>query len=163
MSPALKPQNASIVICLLGYWSVHLLPWYDKYLTHCFSLCSCRMYINHQSQTMRVILKRKFAEVDDDPCYSSSSPPSSLSSPASSGWESDGESSSSDNQDFSPHSPSLPTILPSKSSTNQQPLFSSPHFQIMQTSSLSAMFYGSVSYHLAAALSWLADMKMLSL
>ncbi|XP_026231107.1 cysteine/serine-rich nuclear protein 2-like [Anabas testudineus] len=73
------------------------------------------MYINHQSQTMRVILKRKFAEVDDDPCYSSSSPPSSLSSPASSGWESDGESSSSGNQDFSPHSPSLPTILPIQS------------------------------------------------
>ncbi|XP_071348018.1 cysteine/serine-rich nuclear protein 2-like [Trachinotus anak] len=73
------------------------------------------MYINHHSQTMRGILKRKFAEVDDNPCYSSSSPPSSLSSPASSEWESDGESSSSDNQDFTPHSPSSPTSLPIQS------------------------------------------------
>ncbi|XP_040912153.1 cysteine/serine-rich nuclear protein 1-like [Toxotes jaculatrix] len=71
------------------------------------------MYINHHSQTMRGILKRKFAEVDDNSCYSSSSsPPSSLSSPASSEWESDGESSSSDNQDFTPHSCSSPTSLP---------------------------------------------------
>ncbi|KAI4809026.1 hypothetical protein KUCAC02_017942 [Chaenocephalus aceratus] len=74
------------------------------------------MYINHHGQTMRGILKRKFAEVD--PCYSSSSssssssPPSSLSSPASSEWESDGESGPSDSQDFTPHSPSSPTSLP---------------------------------------------------
>ncbi|CAM9203949.1 unnamed protein product [Lampetra planeri] len=66
---------------------------------------------------MRGILKRKFAEVDENPCYSSSSfssspPSSSLSSPASSEWESDGESSSSDNHDFTPHSPSPPTSLP---------------------------------------------------
>lgn len=81
----------------------------------CKPLFSYRMYINHPSQTMRGILKRKFAEVDDNPCYSSSSPPSSLSSPASSEWESDGESSPSDNQDFAPHSPSSPADLPSKS------------------------------------------------
>ncbi|XP_035526959.1 cysteine/serine-rich nuclear protein 1-like [Morone saxatilis] len=73
------------------------------------------MYINHRSQTMRGILKRKFAEVDDNPCYSSSSPPSSLSSPASSEWESDGVSSPSDDQDFTPHSPSSPTSLPIRS------------------------------------------------
>lgn len=70
------------------------------------------MYMNHHSQTMRDILKRKFAEVDDNPCYSSS-PPSSLSS--SSEWESDGESGPSDDQDFTPHSPSSPASLPSKS------------------------------------------------
>ncbi|XP_073348152.1 cysteine/serine-rich nuclear protein 1-like [Pagrus major] len=68
------------------------------------------MYVNHHSQIMRGILKRKFTEVDDS--SSSSSPPSSLSSPASSEWESDGESSPSDNQDFTPHSPSSPTSLP---------------------------------------------------
>lgn len=73
------------------------------------------MYISHCSQTMRDILKRKFAEVEDNPCYSSSSPPSSLSSPASSEWESDGESSSSDNQEFSPRSPSSPTTSPIRS------------------------------------------------
>ncbi|XP_068557733.1 cysteine/serine-rich nuclear protein 2-like [Cebidichthys violaceus] len=67
------------------------------------------------SQTMRGILKRKFAEVDDNPYYSSSSPPSSLSSPASSEWESDGESGSSDNQDFIPHSPPSPASLPIRS------------------------------------------------
>ncbi|XP_044225062.1 cysteine/serine-rich nuclear protein 1-like [Thunnus albacares] len=60
---------------------------------------------------MRGILKRKFAEVDDNPCYSSSS----LSSPASSEWESDGESSSSDIQDFTPQGPSPPTSLPIQS------------------------------------------------
>ncbi|XP_076600297.1 cysteine/serine-rich nuclear protein 2-like [Chaetodon auriga] len=73
------------------------------------------MYINHHSHTMRGILKRKFAEVDENPCYSSSSPPSSLSSPASSEWESDGECSPSDNQDFEPHSPSPPISLPIRS------------------------------------------------
>ncbi|TMS09892.1 Cysteine/serine-rich nuclear protein 1 [Larimichthys crocea] len=76
------------------------------------------MYINHYSQTMRGILKRKFSEVDDNPCYSSSSSsssPSSLSSPASSEWESDGESSFSDNQEFTPHSPSSTTSLPIQS------------------------------------------------
>ncbi|CAK6952050.1 cysteine/serine-rich nuclear protein 1-like [Scomber scombrus] len=60
---------------------------------------------------MRGILKRKFAEVDDNPCYSSSS----LSSPASSEWESDGESSSSDSQDFTQRSPSSPNSLPIQS------------------------------------------------
>ncbi|XP_060900051.1 cysteine/serine-rich nuclear protein 1-like [Labrus mixtus] len=66
------------------------------------------MYFNHHSQTMRGVLKRKFAEVDNNPCYSSSS----SSSPASSEWESDGESSPSENnQDVTPRclsSPSLP-------------------------------------------------------
>ncbi|XP_038574615.1 cysteine/serine-rich nuclear protein 1-like isoform X1 [Micropterus salmoides] len=72
---------------------------------------------------MRGILKRKFAEVDDNPCYSSSSPPSSsLSSPASSEWESDGESSPSDIQDFTPHSPSSPTRLPIRSTLKRPKL-----------------------------------------
>ncbi|KAK5859653.1 hypothetical protein PBY51_021194 [Eleginops maclovinus] len=77
------------------------------------------MYNHHNDQTMRGILKRKFAEVD--PCYSSSSSssssssPSSLSSPASSEWESDGESGPTDNQGFTPHSPSSPTSLPIRS------------------------------------------------
>lgn len=130
-----------------------LFPQYDKYLNqcHCLSLCSYRMYINYRSQTMRGILKRKFAEVDDSPCYSSSS----LSSPASSEWESDGESSSSDRQDFTPHSPSSLTSLPSES-PKQRPQFFPPIFQIMQTSSLLGhfpfVFYRSVSYHRAAAM-----------
>lgn len=89
-----------------------------------FSLCSCRMYIDHHhSQTMRDILKRKFAEVEDNPCYSSSSPPSSLSSPASSEWESDGESSPSDNRDFTPPGRASPTSFPSKSPHQQLPCF----------------------------------------
>lgn len=111
--------------CLIVYWSVYVWPEYDNNLNVCtlFCVCLCRMYINHHSQTMKGILKRKFAEVDDNPCYSSSSSPlSSLSSPASSEWESDGESSPSDNQDFTPHSPSPPTSLPSKS-PNPWPLF----------------------------------------
>ncbi|XP_029971808.1 cysteine/serine-rich nuclear protein 1-like [Salarias fasciatus] len=80
------------------------------------------MYINHNSQTMRGTVKRKFAEVDEYPCYpssssssSSSSFPSSLSSPASSEWESDGENISSETRGFRPHSPSLPNTLPSRS------------------------------------------------
>ncbi|XP_047444941.1 cysteine/serine-rich nuclear protein 2-like [Mugil cephalus] len=76
------------------------------------------MYMNRHSQTMRGTAKRKFAEVDEDPCYSSSSsssPPSSLSSPASSEWESDGETSSCGNRDFTPHSPSTPNSLPIRS------------------------------------------------
>ncbi|XP_072220142.1 cysteine/serine-rich nuclear protein 1-like [Leuresthes tenuis] len=61
---------------------------------------------------MRGILKRKFAAVETNPCYpSSSSSPSSLSSPASSEWESDGESSSSVDQDFTPDSPAAPSTL----------------------------------------------------
>uniref|UniRef100_A0A3P8TV03 Cysteine and serine rich nuclear protein 1 n=1 Tax=Amphiprion percula TaxID=161767 RepID=A0A3P8TV03_AMPPE len=73
------------------------------------------MYISHHSHTMRGILKRKFAEVDENPGYSSSSPspPSSLSSPASSEWESDGEGSSS--EEFTPHSPPSSTGLPIQS------------------------------------------------
>lgn len=75
-------------------------------------LCSCRL--SHCSRSMEGILKRKFADVDDNPRYSSS-PPSSLSSPGSSEWESDGEGSLFDNQDFTPHSPSPATTVPSKS------------------------------------------------
>uniref|UniRef100_A0A3Q2Y4B7 Cysteine and serine rich nuclear protein 1 n=1 Tax=Hippocampus comes TaxID=109280 RepID=A0A3Q2Y4B7_HIPCM len=61
---------------------------------------------------MAGVLKRKFAAVEESPSYSgsSSSPPSS--SPTSSECESDGESSSSETQDFTPHSPSAPTSLP---------------------------------------------------
>lgn len=82
-------------------------------------LCVHAECINHYSQTMRDILKRKFAEIDENHCCSSSSsPPSSLSSPASSEWESDGESSFSETQDFTPQSPSSPTTVPSKSSNH---------------------------------------------
>ncbi|XP_041848656.1 cysteine/serine-rich nuclear protein 1-like [Melanotaenia boesemani] len=81
------------------------------------------MYINHHSQTMRVILKRKFTEVEKNPCYSSSSSsPSSLSSPSSSEWESDEEASSSENQDFTPHSPASPTTLPIRSTLKRPKL-----------------------------------------
>ncbi|XP_037537405.1 cysteine/serine-rich nuclear protein 1 [Nematolebias whitei] len=59
---------------------------------------------------MRGILKRKFAEVEK--YSSSSSSPSSLSS---SNWESDGEGSSSENQDFPPHSPASLSALPNES------------------------------------------------
>uniref|UniRef100_A0A3Q2QVK2 Cysteine and serine rich nuclear protein 1 n=1 Tax=Fundulus heteroclitus TaxID=8078 RepID=A0A3Q2QVK2_FUNHE len=70
---------------------------------------------------MRDIHKRKFAEVEEDPCYSpssssssssTSSSPSSVSSPASSEWESDGEGSSSVNQDFTPFSPTSASSSP---------------------------------------------------
>ncbi|XP_028988528.1 cysteine/serine-rich nuclear protein 1-like [Betta splendens] len=61
------------------------------------------------------VLKRKFAEVEDDRSYCSSSSPSSLSSLACSEWESDGESSCPDNKDFTPYSPSSPALLPSRS------------------------------------------------
>ncbi|KAM4605023.1 cysteine/serine-rich nuclear protein 1-like [Polymixia lowei] len=73
------------------------------------------MLINHRGQAMRRFLKRKLAEVDEEPCYSSSSPPSSLSSPASSEWESDGESNSSDNRDFTPSNPVSSATLPIRS------------------------------------------------
>ncbi|MBN3312579.1 CSRN1 protein, partial [Atractosteus spatula] len=56
---------------------------------------------------MSGVLKRKFDEVDEDPCYSSSSP-SSLCSSASSGWDSDGESYYSDTLDSRPSNPSSP-------------------------------------------------------
>ncbi|XP_054478811.1 cysteine/serine-rich nuclear protein 1b [Anoplopoma fimbria] len=49
-------------------------------------------------------LKRKFQEVDEDPCYSS---PSSFSS-ACSGWDSEGESCYSDTLDSTPSNPSSP-------------------------------------------------------
>ncbi|XP_077412894.1 cysteine/serine-rich nuclear protein 1-like [Vanacampus margaritifer] len=64
---------------------------------------------------MAGVLKRKFAAVEENPSYScsSSSPPSS--SPTSSECESDGESGSSETQDFIPHSPSAPTSLPTGS------------------------------------------------
>ncbi|XP_048878891.1 cysteine/serine-rich nuclear protein 1b [Brienomyrus brachyistius] len=55
-------------------------------------------------------LKRKFSEVDEDRCYSSSSP-SSLSSPASSEWDSDGGSFHSDTLDSRPSAPSSPEAL----------------------------------------------------
>ncbi|KAM6948359.1 cysteine/serine-rich nuclear protein 1 [Aplochiton taeniatus] len=55
-------------------------------------------------------LKRKFAEVDEDPSSCSSSPLSSLPSPTSSEWESDGESNQSNrNQDFTTSVPTSPT------------------------------------------------------
>ncbi|XP_030625368.1 cysteine/serine-rich nuclear protein 1b [Chanos chanos] len=64
---------------------------------------------------MSGILKRKFEEVDEDPCYSSSSP-SSLSSSAYSGWDSDGESCYSDTLDSTPSNPSSPATLPNTTS-----------------------------------------------
>ncbi|KAM3866086.1 cysteine/serine-rich nuclear protein 1-like [Diretmus argenteus] len=73
---------------------------------------------------MRGVLKRKFAAVDEDPCYSSSSPPSSLSSPTASEWESDGESSSSDARDFTPSSPASPHSLPIRSILKRRKLSS---------------------------------------
>ncbi|XP_075994186.1 cysteine/serine-rich nuclear protein 1b [Genypterus blacodes] len=56
---------------------------------------------------MSGVLKRKFEEVDEDPCYSSPSP-SSLSSSACSGWDSEGESCYSDTLDSTPSNPSSP-------------------------------------------------------
>ncbi|XP_030612110.1 cysteine/serine-rich nuclear protein 1b [Archocentrus centrarchus] len=55
---------------------------------------------------MSGLLKRKFEEVDEDPCYSSPSP-SSLSS-ACSGWDSEAESCYSDTLDSTPSNPSSP-------------------------------------------------------
>ncbi|XP_054625096.1 cysteine/serine-rich nuclear protein 1-like isoform X2 [Dunckerocampus dactyliophorus] len=60
---------------------------------------------------MAGVLKRKFAEVEDNDSSSSLS----SSSPTSSEWESGGEGSSSDTQDFAPHSPPAPTSLPTGS------------------------------------------------
>uniref|UniRef100_A0A8C2CSP4 Cysteine-serine-rich nuclear protein 1b n=1 Tax=Cyprinus carpio TaxID=7962 RepID=A0A8C2CSP4_CYPCA len=57
---------------------------------------------------MSGVLKRKYEEVEEDPCYSSSSP-SSLSSSAYSEWDSDGESCYSDTLDSTPSNPSSPT------------------------------------------------------
>ncbi|XP_056155004.1 cysteine/serine-rich nuclear protein 1b [Lampris incognitus] len=54
---------------------------------------------------MSGLLKRKFEEVDEDPCYTS---PSSLSSSAYSGWDSEGESCYSDTLDSTPSNPSSP-------------------------------------------------------
>lgn len=56
------------------------------------------------TNAMSGLLKRKFEEVDEDPCYSS---PSSLSS-ACSGWDSEGESCYSDTLDSNPSNPSSP-------------------------------------------------------
>ncbi|XP_051543181.1 cysteine/serine-rich nuclear protein 1-like [Myxocyprinus asiaticus] len=56
---------------------------------------------------MSGVLKRKYEEVEEDPCYSSSSP-SSLSSSAFSEWDSDGESCYSDTLDSSPSNPNSP-------------------------------------------------------
>lgn len=113
-----------------------------------------------ETATMRGILKRKFEDGDDSPSYSSSSPPSPLSSPASSEWESDRESSSPDSQDFTPHSPSSATTLPSESPNpqQQQQPYSLLLFQMMQTS----LFFpvGVLHKHLLSACSSSA-MKML--
>ncbi|MEQ2167465.1 hypothetical protein GOODEAATRI_004444 [Goodea atripinnis] len=87
---------------------------------------------------MRDILKRKFAEVEENPCYSSSSSSPSLCSPASSEWESDREGSSSESQDFTPHSPASVSSSPSKFPTSVCPL--PLFFQIMQTSFLIGLF-----------------------
>lgn len=57
-----------------------------------------------RADAMSGLLKRKFEEVDEDPCYSS---PSSLSS-ACSGWDSEGESCYSDTLDSTPSNPSSP-------------------------------------------------------
>ncbi|XP_040921440.1 cysteine/serine-rich nuclear protein 1b [Toxotes jaculatrix] len=59
-----------------------------------------------RTNAMSGLLKRKFEEVDEDPCYSSPSP-SSLSS-ACSGWDSEGESCYSDTLDSTPSNPSSP-------------------------------------------------------
>ncbi|KAM3860197.1 cysteine/serine-rich nuclear protein 1b [Diretmus argenteus] len=59
------------------------------------------------ASAMSGLLKRKFEEVDEDPCYSSPSP-SSLSSSAYSGWDSEGESCYSDTLDSTPSNPSSP-------------------------------------------------------
>ncbi|KAJ0011870.1 hypothetical protein NQD34_012845 [Periophthalmus magnuspinnatus] len=60
---------------------------------------------------MMGILKRKFAELDEGPCYSSSSSPaSSVPSPVSSGWDSDRE-----NLDINLHCPPSPATLPLRS------------------------------------------------
>lgn len=66
---------------------------------------SCRSIpqIAH-TDAMSGLLKRKFEEVDEDPCYSS---PSSLSS-ACSGWDSEGESCYSDTLDSTPSNPGSP-------------------------------------------------------
>lgn len=58
------------------------------------------------ANAMSGLLKRKFEEVDEDPCYSSPSP-SSLSS-ACSGWDSEAESCFSDTLDSTPSNPSSP-------------------------------------------------------
>lgn len=70
------------------------------------SLCLVSSTDQHFS-AMSGLHKRKFEEVEEDPCYSSSSP-SSLSSSAYSGWDSDGESCYSDTLDSTPSNPSSP-------------------------------------------------------
>ncbi|XP_062841538.1 cysteine/serine-rich nuclear protein 1b [Trichomycterus rosablanca] len=64
---------------------------------------------------MSGLLKRKFEEVEEDQCYSSSSP-SSLSSSAYSGWDSDSESCYSDTLDSTPSNPSSPAASTSTTS-----------------------------------------------
>lgn len=61
------------------------------------------------SSAMSGVLKRKYEEVEEDPCYSSS--PSSLSSSAYSEWDSDGESCYSDTLDSTPSNPSSPKLF----------------------------------------------------
>lgn len=68
------------------------------------------MIVSHRSpnaSAMSGVLKRKYEEVEEDPCYSSSSP-SSLSSSAYSEWDSEGESCYSDTLDSTPSIPSSP-------------------------------------------------------
>lgn len=71
------------------------------------SLCGLFCPTDQHFSAMSGLLKRKFEEVEEDPCYSSSSP-SSLSSSAYSGWDSDGESCYSDTLDSTPSNPSSP-------------------------------------------------------
>lgn len=68
-----------------------------------FSLSFSFVQIVHTC-AMSGLLKRKFEEVDEDPCYSS---PSSLSSVCS-GWDSEGESCYSDTLDSNPSNPGSP-------------------------------------------------------
>lgn len=63
------------------------------------SLCSLLQIV--RTGAMSGLLKRKFEEVDEDPCYSS------LSSDCS-GWDSEGESCYSDTLDSTPSNPSSP-------------------------------------------------------
>lgn len=72
-----------------------------------FLPCDLNRLSSHHNIAMSGILKRKFEEVDEDPCCSTSSP-SSLSSSAYSEWDSDGESCYSDTLDSRPSTPSSP-------------------------------------------------------
>ncbi|XP_061777243.1 cysteine/serine-rich nuclear protein 1b [Nerophis ophidion] len=80
----------------------HLLaPWIHAVTSH-----AARTAPLIAMSAMSGLLKRKFEEVDEDPCYSSPSP-SSLSS-ACSAWDSEGESCYSDTLDSTPSNPGSP-------------------------------------------------------